>query len=227
MRPGIREHRCPRCEIRKPLCFCSHIPQITLQTRVVILMHTFEEPLTTNTAKLVNKALLNSEIQIHGKKDERLIAASLHRTEGQSLLLYPSPFAVELSPEFVANLARPTTLVVPDANWRQTTKFVRREPALEGIPHVKLPLGLPSEYRLKTQRHESGLCTLEAIARAIGLLESPEAQKQLELLLRVMVERTLWTRGKLPADQCLTAGIPLAAFQHDQKGFPTTNGPIR
>ena len=137
MRPGIAEKRCPRCEIRKPLCFCALIPQITLQTRVIILMHTFEEPLTTNTAKLAHSALTNSEIIIHGKKDERLSADQLHEAGRTSLLLYPSPFATELSPEFIATLTSPVSLVVPDANWRQTTKFVRREPALEGIPHVK------------------------------------------------------------------------------------------
>jgi DTW domain-containing protein YfiP len=212
MRPGISENRCPRCEIRKPLCFCALIPQISLETRVIILMHTFEQPLTTNTAKLTHTALTNSEIIIHGLKDERLSSERLHVAGSTSLLLYPSPFATELSADFLSKLAGPVCLVVPDANWRQTTKFVRREPALAGIPHVKLPPGPPTEYRLRAQRHESGVCTLEAIARAIGLLESPEAQKQLELILRIMVERTLWSKGKLAADQCLTAGIPPGAF---------------
>ena len=212
MRPGIAEHRCPRCEIRKPLCFCSLIPEIPLETRVLILMHTFQQPLTTNTAKLANKALTNSEIRIHGKKDERLSPESLHEAGRSSLLLYPSPFATELSAEFVTKLTAPVLLIVPDANWRQTTKFVRREPALVGIPHVKLPPGPPSEYRLKVQRHPSGVCTLEAIARAIGVLESLEAQHQLELVLRIMVERTLWSKGRLGADQCVSAGIPREAF---------------
>jgi DTW domain-containing protein YfiP len=215
MRPGISANRCPRCEIRKPLCFCSLIPQITLKTRVLVLMHTFEEPLTTNTAKLAHTSLLNSDIIIHGKKDERLSPEMLHNPDYDSLLLYPSPFATELSAEYVSSLTRPVMLVVPDANWRQTTKFVRREPAITGIPHVKLPAGPPTEYRLRVQRNESGVCTLEAIARAIGLLESPDAQKRLEWVLRIMVERTLWSKGKLPAEKCVTAGIPQEAFRHE------------
>ena len=213
MRPGISAHRCPRCEIRKPLCFCDWIPQIALETRVIILMHTLEEPLTTNTAKLISKTLINSEIHIHGKKDERLSPTILRQPGRPSFLLYPSAYAAELTPEFVAALSGPVTLIVPDANWRQTQKFVRREPALAGLPHVKVPPGLPSEYHLKVQRHESGLCTLEAVARAIGILESRDAQAKLEVLLRVMVERTLWSKGKLKADQCVTAGIPREAFQ--------------
>ncbi len=217
MRPGVSKHRCPRCEIRRPLCFCALIPQISLETRVIVLMHTFEHVLTTNTAKLAVKSLTNSEIQIHGRKDERLSSESLHQAGRNSLLLYPSPFATELTEDFVSGLSGPVTLIVPDANWRQTQKFVRREPALFGIPHVKLPAGPPSEYRLRMQRHESGVCTLEAIARAIGLLESRDAQQRLELLLRVMVERTLWSRGMLAADRCITAGIPRDAFSHKEK----------
>jgi DTW domain-containing protein YfiP len=188
------------------------IPQIELQTRVIVLMHTCEEVLTTNTARLAVKALTNSEIRVHSRRDERMSFAGLQEEGRHSLLLYPSPRSVELNADFVSGLTGPVNLIVPDANWRQTTKFVRREPGLVGIPHVRLPEGPPSEYRLRTQRNETNLCTLEAIARAIGLLESRDAQTRLETLLRVMVERTLWSRGMLAADQCITAGIPSKAF---------------
>lgn len=212
MQYKLSHHRCPRCEIRRPLCFCGFIPEIALQTRVVILMHTLEQVLPTNTAKLVYKSLTNCEIKIHGRKDERLSAETLHKPGRVPLLLYPSAHATELTTEFVASLPGPATLIVPDANWRQTHKFVRREPTLIGIPHVRIPAGAPSEYRLRVQRNESGVCTLEAVARALGIIESREAQAKLEHLLRVMVERTLWSRGRLKADQCVTAGIPLEAF---------------
>ena len=212
MRPFLSAHRCPRCEIRKPLCFCELIPQIALQTRVMILMRTSEEVLTTNTARLAAKALTNSELRIHGRRDERMSSDGLIQPGRTSLLLYPSPLSVELTPTFAAHLSEPVNLIVPDANWRQTTKFVRRDPCLTGIPHVRLPDGLPSEYRLRTQRSDRNLCTLEAIARAIGILESREAQASLEKLLRVLVERTLWSRGRLAEKLCTTAGIPPDAF---------------
>ena len=212
MRLYLSPHRCPGCEIRKPLCFCAMIPRIALQTRVIILMHTCEEVLTTNTARLAAKALTNSEVRIHSRKDERMSSDGLVEPGRASLLLYPSPLSVELTPDFAARLSGPVNLIVPDANWRQTTKFVRREPCLVGIPHVRLPPGPLSEYRLRTQRSDRNLCTLEAIARALGILESREAQASLETLLRVLVERTLWSRGMLSAKRCVTAGIPPEAF---------------
>jgi DTW domain-containing protein YfiP len=129
-------------------------------------------------------------------------------------LLYPSEQAAELTEEFVSRIAQPVTLIVPDGSWRQTRRMIIRETALHGIPHVTLPRGLRSEYRLRHQPHGDALCTFEAIARAIGILESREAQAQMETLLRVMVERTLWTRGMIAREQCTTAGFPHTVIEN-------------
>lgn len=188
------------------------IPQITLETRVIILMHTSEEVLPSNTARLAHKSLTNSEIRINGRIGDRLSTSGLIQDGRQSLLLYPSPHAAELNVDFVAELKQPVNLIVPDGKWRQTQKFARREAALAGIPHVKVPAGQPSQYLLRTQPNERSLCTLEAIARALGVLESRAAQVQLETVLSVMVERTMWARGVLPAEECLVGGIPREAF---------------
>ncbi|MGE0606662.1 MAG: tRNA-uridine aminocarboxypropyltransferase [Pirellulales bacterium] len=208
----LSAHRCPRCEIRRALCFCDRIPRIATQTRLVVLMHTAEEVLPTNTARLASKALANSEIRIRGRKDQPMSCGGLARPGQQAVLLYPSHRAVELNADFAARLDGPAALVVPDGSWAQTRQMVRREPVLAELPHVKLPPGPPSEYRLRLQPSSNSLCTLEAIARALGILENPAAQAQLEQLLRVLVERTLWARGMLSADQCTTAGIPGEAF---------------
>lgn len=212
MRRLVPDHRCPRCEIRKPLCFCSLVPQINSATRVIILMHTAEQMLTTNTARLTTKALVSSELRIYGKQGESLSTEGFQQAGRTSLLLYPSSHAQELTPDFARTLPSPVNLIVPDGSWSQTRKFVRREHSLAGIPQVKLPSGPPSEYRLRIQPRETGLCTLEAIARSLGILESCEFQQQLETLLRVMVERTLWSRGMIGAKECTVGGIPEEAF---------------
>lgn len=223
----LAAHRCPRCEIGRRLCFCALIPQITLETRVIILMHTSEEVLPSNTARLAAKSLTNSEIRINGRIGDRLSTAGLVEEGRQSLLLYPSPQATELNADFVSELQGAVTLIVPDGKWRQTQKFARRESALAGIPHVKVSTDKPSQYRLRTQPNDKSLCTLEAIARALGVLESRAAQVQLETVLSVMVERTMWARGLLPADQCLVAGIPHEAFLPLRHHHSNTDAPGR
>jgi DTW domain-containing protein YfiP len=171
-------------------------------------MHTAEEPLTTNTGRLAAKALPNSEIRIRGRKNERLSTLGLVEEGRHSLILYPSPHAVELSSSFVSGLTKPATLIVPDGSWAQTRRMVRREKGLAGILHVRPPHGPPSEYHVRLQPSEKSLCTLEAIARSIGALESREAQSRLESLLRVMVHRTLWSRGTIAAHPVFPPGLP-------------------
>jgi DTW domain-containing protein len=210
MRRILAEHRCSGCEIRKSLCFCDRIPHLPLQTRLVVLMHTSEEVLTSNTARLVAKALPNHEIRIRGRINQPLSTAGLVQEGRRSLLLFPSSHAAELNADFVARLTEPVTLVVPDGSWVGTRKFVRRDPVFADMTHVKLPPGPPSQYRLRAQSDPRSLCTLEAVARAVGLLESRDVQIRLEALLCVMVERTLWSRGAILAEHC-TSGIPLAA----------------
>jgi DTW domain-containing protein YfiP len=221
-------HRCPNCEIRKSLCFCAAIPRIDLKTRVVILMHTAEEVLTSNTARLAAKALVNSEIRYHGRKTERMSTAGLIAPDRESLLLFPSPYAEELNAEFVAKLTRPATLIVPDGSWRQAQKMVRRDPVFAEIRHLKLPPGPASIYKLRIQPDPFGLCTLEAIARSLGIVESVAAQTELEALLRVMVVRTLWSRGALTREQYDRLDVPSVIPADRPKGAgtaPRATGP--
>jgi DTW domain-containing protein YfiP len=201
MRRLLSEHRCPGCEIKKSLCFCAEIPRLALRTRVVILMHTAEEVLTSNTARLAAKAIDGAELRIRGRKDRPMSTEGLVEPGRPSLLLFPSPHAAVLDARYVARLSLPATLLVPDGSWTQVKRFVRRDTAFTGVPHVKLPPGPPSAYRLRAQADPAALCTLEAVARAIGILESPEAQARLESLLRVMVDRTLRSRGSRPTSR--------------------------
>jgi DTW domain-containing protein YfiP len=91
-----------------------------------------------------------------------------------------------------------------------------RVPGLRDLPCVSLPRGEPSRYRLRFEAHELGLSTLEAIARALGLLEGPQVQRALEEVFEIVVERILWSRGTLRTSD-LKNGIPEGAQQHDPR----------
>lgn len=228
MRRVFPAHRCPGCEIRKSLCFCAAIPRLTTQTRTIVLMHTAEEVLTSNTARLAAKALVNSEIRFHGRKTERMSTVGLVAEERESLLLFPSPYAEELNSDFADRLTKPVNLIVPDGSWRQAQKMVRRDPLFATLRHVKLPPGPPSIYKLRIQPDVAGLCTLEAIARSLGILESIAAQTELETLLRVMVVRTLWSRGALTREQFAALDIPMIVPPDRPRGAgaaPRPEGP--
>ena len=132
--------------------------------------------------------------------------------ERQPLLLFPSETARPLT-EWV-NHPRPITLIVPDGTWRQASKVRSRMAGLLEVPLVTLPPGPPTQYRLRAEPHEGGLATMEAIARAFGILEGEGVQGELERLFRIMVERALWARGTLDSG-AVTDGLPPSAARHD------------
>jgi DTW domain-containing protein len=110
---------------------------------------------------------------------------------------------------------KPFTLIVPDGTWRQARRVRSRVPGLGDVPCVALPAGEPSIYGLRSAARRGGLATIEAIARAFELLEGPHVRETLERVFRAMVERTLWSRGKIDAD-AVTGGIPAIA-RHDPR----------
>ncbi len=177
------------------LCVCDAVPCLDLRTRLILIMHRNENKKSTATGNLALMALSNSELCIHGNRDVPLDLGDLHHAARRLLLLFPSEDAVRLTRELLIGDPRPVTLVVPDGSWRQASKIGRRVPGLEKAERVSLPPGLPTRYRLRAENRPDGLATFEAIARAMGILETAKVQAQLERLFNLMVERTLMTRG--------------------------------
>lgn len=189
--------RCSRCGLHLRSCLCASLEPLALATRVVVLRHRRELHKPSNSGRLVPLTLVDSEVRTFGARDVALDSACLIDPARHSLLLYPSSDSRELTQGELA--AGPITLIVPDADWRRAFKFVAREPVLVGVPRVHLPSGAPSTYRLRRHTNPRFLATFEAIARALGILEGPDVQARLEHVFRLMVERTLLSRGRIDA----------------------------
>lgn len=197
-RVGSR-HRCPECLMSGLLCLCDDLPKVPLRrTRVIVLMHYLELKTSTNTARIANLMLPESEVRLRGRPGQPLEEQGLVVPERRSLFLFPSPQSRVLDGDFLRELSsEPVNLIVPDGSWRQAQKVAQRVPALAGVQHVRLEPGPPSEYQLRAEPNPEAVCTLEAIARALGVLEGQAVRDSMEHWFRVMVERTLWSRGKL------------------------------
>jgi DTW domain-containing protein YfiP len=128
------------------------------------------------------------------------------------LLLFPHESALDL--RRLAGSKEPITLIVPDGTWRQASKVRQRVRGLDAVPCVTLPPGPPSRYRLRFEPHDGGLATIEAIARAFGILEGRYVEEALLTVFGAMVERTLWARGAIDAS-AVALGIPKGAERHD------------
>ena len=65
-------------------------------------------------------------------------SAGIDALSASTLVLYPGRGARLLTADYLAPLARPLTLLVPDGNWNQTKNMMRRVPMLCGAQPVKL-----------------------------------------------------------------------------------------
>lgn len=89
----------------------------------------------------------------------------------------------------------PTTLVVLDGTWRQTRRMFTKLPKLHGLPRVQLEQPPADVLRLRDTSFEEGRSTLEAIADALGRLESPAIAQTLHALHADFVARVFKARG--------------------------------
>jgi DTW domain-containing protein len=200
------------------LCICNLIPRIETRTRLVLFIHRREDRKPTNTGRLGAACLTNSQVIVRGHESPTT-PSFVWDADIQPLLLYPHDDAIPIAR--FAGSARPITLVVPDGTWRQASKVRNRVMGLRDVPCVSIEPDAPTSYRLRTETRAEGLATIEAIARAFGVLEGAHVRGALESVFRTMVERTLWSRGELGTAEVF-GGIPAGAVRHDPRsGVPS------
>jgi tRNA-uridine aminocarboxypropyltransferase len=173
--------RCPRCLLVD--CVCAEIPRIATRTRIVIVRHAAEIHRSSNTGRLAHLALPNSELVDHGRSGVVVDAA-----------WSPGPGAWLLFPEGAPRTAPPAPpperVVVLDATWRQARRMRQRLPGLRGVPILRLPDAPAPAARLRESPGPGLVSTLEAIARALRLLEGEPAAAALEHLFDLVVARS-------------------------------------
>ncbi|MDX2475662.1 MAG: tRNA-uridine aminocarboxypropyltransferase [Candidatus Krumholzibacteria bacterium] len=201
-----RAARCPACLIPQAFCICQVAAPEELATRVTVVVHYADIDRTTNTGKWAPVALTNSEVLIRGRRESPLDMSRAIQPDCHNLLLFPSKDSQQLSPDYVAALTKPVNLIVPDGNWNQAGKMVKREAQMAALPHVHLKIDKPTRYRLRTAAHQHWISTFEAISRALGVLENPALQARLEYFFDVAVERVLYLKGQIERDE-VTGGI--------------------
>ncbi|MEP6861470.1 MAG: tRNA-uridine aminocarboxypropyltransferase [Deltaproteobacteria bacterium] len=178
---------CPRCLLQQRVCLCAEIPTVATRTRIVIVRHHLEQHRSSNTARLAHLALPNSAIVEHGGLGG---LARLPDLTG-AWLLYPLGEPLTETPA-----APPAQLVVLDASWSQARRMYRKLPGIRGLPVLRLPDGPMPVARLRESPEPGHVSTIEAIARALRLLEGDAAAAPLERLFDVAVERARAT-GRL------------------------------
>jgi len=201
--------------MHRTLCICTLLPRLETRTRVVLVVHQLEANKPTNTGLLAARCLANSAVVYRGRPPAGADAATpaFGDLPGvQHLMLYPHPSATPVAAWRGSKDA--IVLLVPDGTWRQAARTrARLAPDPRTIPCVSLPAS-SSGRRLRTASAPQRMATLEALARALGVLEGPEIERALLRVYRIMTERTLWSNGRV-ATADVTGGIPAGVQSHD------------
>ena len=210
------ELRCPRCRMLGALCVCALVPSppLVIATRLVLIVHHDELRKPTNSGQLAARCVAGAVTLVRGRPGDETEAPVLGE---RPVLLFPDPDARPLD-EVAAAGHGPVTLIVPDGTWRQAQRVRSRVPGLAAIPCAVLPPAPPPRHRLRHEPRPGGLGTADAIARALGILDGPEVEAAIARVARAMVERTLWARGVLPAEE-VTDGLPVGVDRGSRRGL--------
>ncbi|EPX64495.1 DTW domain protein [Cystobacter fuscus DSM 2262] len=177
----VARPRCDRCNLPPHLCLCAELPRVETRTRFLLVQHVVEPRKKSNTGRLATLALTNSRLLTYGAPDEALDTALLG--EPGTWLLFPD------GPTAPPGAPAPRQLVVLDGSWSQTRRMTQRIAALRTLPRLVLPPPDPGTLRLREPTHPSGMSTLDAVARAVALLEGPDTAAPLERLAALRVRR--------------------------------------
>ncbi len=158
---------CYRCLKPASTCICAAVPRVRNRIHIHIVQHVRERRHPIGTARI---ALLGLErVSLETVRP----SAGAHRATGPfppgTALLYPAAAAIPL--ETLPPGMRPSRLVVIDGTWHLASRILRDSPALRELPCVAFREERPSNYRIRREPTRGANATIEAIARALALLE--------------------------------------------------------
>ena len=184
-----RTPRCSGCWLPSALCLCAELPRLAVRTRVVVAMHRREAVTSSNTGRIAARVLDGASVRVRGLERE-IDPEPL--PPGRRLVLFPAAEARLLTAEDAAGEG--VVLLVPDGTWAQARRLLRRDDLFQGAEVVTLPPAGPSRYGLRRHAREGSVCTLEAVGRALGVLEGGDIEERLAAVLERFVARSRQAR---------------------------------
>ncbi|MEE2829712.1 MAG: tRNA-uridine aminocarboxypropyltransferase [Myxococcota bacterium] len=194
-RRSKRSTRCIGCRMHLKLCICSFIPSKATRHRWVFVQHPDEKHKTTNTGHLAHRGLAGSQLSWFWSRTSPPEPPLSWGSDSETVLLFPRQGDSPIAAADLAERPGPLTIVVLDGTWRQARKMATSIPQLQGMPSVALPPEAHARFSLREETFPGGMSTLDAVCWLAEAIETPGLGEELLQLNRVLVERTLATRG--------------------------------
>jgi len=182
---------CYICDKVASQCLCDRVSRVRNRTPITIVQHPRERRHPLGTVRIARLGL--DRVEVHVTRP----GAPAPRIPEGARVLFPdrdAPLLEALDPE-----VRLPHLVVIDGTWEQASQLRRHHPALAALPAVRLAPDGPSRYRVRREPNAQAVSTIEAIVRALAILE-PETDGLDGLLesFDAMIDQHLEARAEHP-----------------------------
>lgn len=190
---------CETCNRPITVCYCRAIPDPPLcsKSRIILLQHPAEVRRCLRTAPMLKLGLAAGKCLIfRGKRFPGLhneLPAILQSPN--TLLLYPSPSAVDISTVATEHVPlEGYNVVILDGTWPQAKAIYTSSPILHELKQIKLLNSNISDYIIRTQPADGCLSTLETGAQCLSILEGDDVFKKkllepLKIMCNFQLER--------------------------------------
>ena len=183
---------CYSCLKSKDTCYCHKISKIKSYPEFVILLHSKERKMKTNTGRMVSLSLENSymfeglEFEKHEKLNE--IIADPKR---EVYILFPSDKSIridlleqreKLTKSWKLEKKMPTFVII-DGTWANAKKMLRLNPRLRELPFISFIPKTKSNFRIRKQPAELCYSTIETTHYLMSLFSEHNSKKDLDSLL--------------------------------------------
>jgi DTW domain-containing protein YfiP len=181
--------RCGGCQLPLAACACALLPQLETRTPLLLFQHAIDARRPSNTGNLVLRLLPSVRRVLHGAKDD---AGSVPVLDPALRRLVLDPSGRPLQRE---DAQQPFALLLADGTWHQARHMHQRIAALREAEPVSLPPRANANPTLRRRPSPERLSTCEAVAYALGILESPTLEAQIMDALALVTKRWLGYRS--------------------------------
>lgn len=168
--------------------------------QIILLTHEREVTRPTNTGQIaINVYPEHCQRIIWARKapDETLL--NLLKTE-DCALLFPDEAVAEKADlsevsctenhESRISKSMPSILVILDATWQEARKMVRRSPYLKEARKYALTTSQNSQFNLRRNQVDGGLCTIECIIALYKQANMPQEAEILTIEFEIMLNKS-------------------------------------
>ncbi len=173
---------CYKCGYPQAVCVCPWVSDIVSPVDIVILQHHRESDHAKNTARLVQLAIPDVDVQVVPARSNLEQAIDIQDGE-YCAVFFPTatsrPLEENLS-EFTAHNYQKTVFL--DGSWKQASGMAQQLSQNPNLHFYHFEDPQPSRYQIRHTNQASALSTIEAIALVLEKVYSVNTQPLMDLL---------------------------------------------